>query len=103
MIDNSNNNNSNNYPEYDILVCPEELDYQRLKSNDDDDIDINSINKNVDEKKIKELFGDKTEIWDDAVAEDEDEDATLTNKDYSAALGNIFVHTYNHYYCYFYY
>jgi len=89
ILDNSNSNNTI-YPEYDIIVCPEELDYQRLKSDDDDDdIDINSINNNVDDKKIKELFGDKTEIWDDAVAENEDEDATLTNKDYSEALGNI--------------
>ena len=61
---------------------------ERLK-NTDDDIDINSLNKDVDEKRIKELFGDKTEIWEDAVTENEDEDATLTNRDYSDALGKI--------------
>jgi len=60
-----------------------------LNANDDDELDLNEINNNVDEKRIKELFGDKTEIWEDAVTENEDEDATLTNRDYSDALGNI--------------
>ena len=87
-IDTTTTKGSNLYPEYDIIVCPETLDYERLK-NTDDDIDINSLNKDVDEKRIKELFGDKTEIWEDAVTENEDEDATLTNRDYSDALGKI--------------